>query len=128
MTIESKVSAPLQVEKMNAIEVDVSRMLESDLLLLKKKDPFMYNSIPAIRQASLMLQDTPNLVSQDEASKEGKCPNVVSRRSRLTTECHPSLLLEDALLDETPTQVPTGESKPQGDLIDILFGVIGRSG
>jgi hypothetical protein len=55
-----------------------------DLASLKKKDPFLYYSIPSIRVAAVLNKQP---VPEAEASK-------VRRQSRLSFECHPDLLLD----------------------------------
>ena len=71
-------------------EMDVRRLSENDLRTLRTQDPFMYHSIPAVHMAAVTLQDVDNaknLVTQ------GNC--IVTRKSRVSTECCMELLMED---------------------------------
>ncbi len=69
--------------------MDVLRLSEDDLRKLRTQDPFMYHSIPAVHKAAITLQEvdnSKNLVTQ------GNC--IVTRKSRVSTECSLELLME----------------------------------
>lgn len=70
-------------------EVCPKDLSSQDLASLKKKDPFLYYSIPSIRIAAVLNKQP---VLEAETSK-------VRRQSRLSFECHP-----DLLLDITPSE------------------------
>ena len=76
-------------------EINLRRLCENDLRRLRTQDPFMYYSIPAVQRAAFTLQEVDsvdNLVTQGNY--------VVTRKSRVSTECHSSLLLDECLQDE----------------------------
>ncbi|KAL7511000.1 hypothetical protein ACHAXN_007903 [Cyclotella atomus] len=68
-------------------QVSVKDLSSQDLSELKKKDPFLYYSIPQVRRASFLQHDQMP-IKGDEAQK-------VTRQSRLSFECHGDLLLDD---------------------------------
>ena len=82
-TILTKGSEPAQ-EK----EIDTRKLTEDDLKRLKKKDPFLYFSIPAVRSAALLNRDV------DMSSLQGR-EIQCSRREKAS---YPSQI------DSTPTQ------------------------
>jgi hypothetical protein len=73
-------------------EVDASSLLNSKLDNLKRTDPFMYYSIPQNRDAELSGRavEAASIVSSDVSAKATR---TFSRRQRLSTECHPDVLL-----------------------------------
>ena len=71
-------------------EIDLSGYSEGDLQLLRKQDPFMYHSIPTI---TLHAVDNVKTISTQSSS-------IVTRKSRVSTEIHPGLLMEDLFDDE----------------------------
>eukprot|EP00984_Skeletonema_dohrnii_P003732 scaffold1290_cov112-Skeletonema_dohrnii-CCMP3373.AAC.10 len=91
-------------------EIDLSQMDEQDVKSLHKSDPFMYYSIPGVLKASLTLKDVdysditslchddshtsspPR--SQEEAENDA---GKVSRRTCVSFESHPSVLMEDLM-------------------------------
>ena len=76
-------------------EMDMHRLSENDLKTLRTKDPFMYHSIPEVHTATFTLQEVEyaNTISSQASS-------TVTRKSRVSTECHPSLLTKEFLQDE----------------------------
>lgn len=103
-----------------------SRMSQSALGALKQQDPFLYNSIPAVHKAALVFKDV-DVFETTDASR----PAIVARKSRLTTECHTDLHLEDILDngeifqesdDEDPALVDSSDAL---DLF-ILLGALPR--
>mmetsp|Transcript_35921 Transcript_35921/g.65891 ORF Transcript_35921/g.65891 Transcript_35921/m.65891 type:complete len:151 (-) Transcript_35921:230-682(-) len=77
------------------VEIDLTHLSESDLSSLQQKDPFMYHSIPSIHKARLYLKDIDH--STLVAPKAPQASSIVSRKSRVSTECHMDVLLEDLL-------------------------------
>ena len=71
-------------------EIDLSQLSENDLSSLQQKDAFMYYSIPSVHKARLYLKDL-------DHSKLVAPTAIVSRKSRVSTECHMDVLLEDLL-------------------------------
>ena len=70
-------------------------MSESDLQVLRKQDPFMYHSIPSDHKATNTLQAEDNVKTISTQAS-----SIVIRKSRVSTESHPSLLMEDLIGDE----------------------------
>ena len=64
-------------------------------------DPFMYYSIPAVHKASLLFTDidySDIVTSNRQADFDSHASQVqVSRRTRVSFECHPSVLMEDIM-------------------------------
>ena len=52
ITIPTKGSEPAQKK-----EIDTQKLTQDDLKSLKKQDPFLYFSIPAVRTAALLNRD-----------------------------------------------------------------------
>jgi len=85
-------------------KLDIKDITFSDLASLKKSDPFMYYSIPAIRKAvlngkevdsseiSMPISDQILRTMRDRSSK-----SQVTRQSRMSFECYTDLLLEDPI-------------------------------
>ena len=71
-------------------EIDLCGFSEGDLQVLRKQDPFMYHSIPTI---TLQAVDNVKTISTQSSS-------IVTRKSRVSTEIHPGLLMEDLFDDE----------------------------
>ena len=103
--IPTKGSEPAQ-EK----EIDTQKLTEDDLKRLKQKDPFLYFSIPAVRRAALLNKDVDMSSLQGSKSQcssggrasypsqiESTPTTKVVRRSCISFECHPDLLMEDYL-------------------------------
>ena len=93
--------------------IDTRSLKGEDLKTLKKQDPFLYFSIPAVRTAALLNRDVDmsSLQSFQSRCSRGRmggasCPSwieytpnttKVERRSCISFECYPDLLLEDCL-------------------------------
>ena len=76
-------------------EMNMCCLSENALKTLRTKDPFMYHSIPEVRRATFTLQEVEyaKIISSQASS-------IVTRKSRVSTECHSSLLMEEFLHDE----------------------------
>eukprot|EP00584_Thalassiosira_punctigera_P007932 CAMPEP_0172537964 /NCGR_PEP_ID=MMETSP1067-20121228/9464_1 /TAXON_ID=265564 ORGANISM="Thalassiosira punctigera, Strain Tpunct2005C2" /NCGR_SAMPLE_ID=MMETSP1067 /ASSEMBLY_ACC=CAM_ASM_000444 /LENGTH=101 /DNA_ID=CAMNT_0013323373 /DNA_START=160 /DNA_END=465 /DNA_ORIENTATION=+ len=76
-------------------EIDLGQLNQQDLENLKERDPFAYHSTPSVRGATVSNEDAdPSRLfpgGLPEAS------SIVSRMSRLSTECHASVLMESIL-------------------------------
>jgi len=92
-------------------EMDMRRLSENDLKTLRSKDPFMYYSIPEVHRATFTLQE----VEYAKTISPQTSP-VVTRKSRVSTECHPSLLMEELLQREEFESLGS-------DLVNRLAGV-----
>ena len=59
----------------------------------------MYYSIPEVHQASVLFKDV-DYSDITRRSQEGEAASKVSRRTRVSFECHPSVILEEIMGDE----------------------------
>ena len=97
--------------------IDTTNLSEEDLQALKKQDPFLYYSIPKIRNtvlrssaanADVTTQTQRNQNQKSADSRRASRPSqvessssaMVERKSCISFECHTDLLLED-LMDDT---------------------------
>lgn len=108
------ISSPLRLPTATAAptptEVDVNKFISAqDLNSLKKRDPFLYYSIPDVREATIRLVGED--VHMHQVALKGltryTCPTSiktpfakVKRRTRFSYECHADLLLADLGLDK----------------------------
>ena len=79
-------------------EINVKQLNEDELKLLKKQDPFLYYSIPAVKKAKLT---NCKPINHTEVLKEAAMSlgsGMVSRKTRVSTECAPSMLLDDLMM------------------------------
>ncbi|KAL7554952.1 hypothetical protein ACHAWF_018532 [Thalassiosira exigua] len=92
MTIKVSTNKPTPSAK------EVKHVNEEDLLLLKAQDPFMYHSIPAVQKATLSFEgvDCKILANSNDPQTNSK----VSRKTRLSTESHLCVLIEQILAGE----------------------------
>ena len=96
---------------------DISNLSNEDLQALRKKDPFLYYSIPSVRRAELGFNDSSCSCScsskgldssvsaaavSDDYNDKSSASTTVKRCTRVSFECHADLLLEEYLseLDE----------------------------
>ena len=96
-------------------KVDLKNLSTSDLKSLKKNDPFMYYSIPSVRDASFFLEDIDiaNIDKQSIRHNCTPCPSgiktiksmsseqSISRKSRISFECHIDLLMQGYFDEES---------------------------
>ena len=76
-----------------------------DLKSIQKQDPFMYYSIPGVREATVLMRDIDTYILlggapqgvQEQSAQELAPPKSqrVRRTTRLSFECHPDLILGD---------------------------------
>jgi hypothetical protein len=105
------VSVPTFVER-PVEQLEVSNLTSSDLASLKRNDAFMYYSIPTARAAAMHGKDVdPSLLRVDASTsspsseeettsrKARKVSRKVTRQRRVSTECHPDLMLEELFSD-----------------------------
>eukprot|EP00985_Skeletonema_marinoi_P000775 scaffold287_cov151-Skeletonema_marinoi.AAC.8 len=90
MRLPATILVPTFPDKKDEEELDLQSLTEEDLKLLKKTDPFLYYSIPAVNKAALSLKK----IDHSKASQSMK----VTRKERLTFECHPSLAMDELLV------------------------------
>jgi hypothetical protein len=102
------------LENKPKIIVDTSNLDEQDLELLKKQDPFLYFSIPAVHHAAVVRNSRGIDMSAIQGSRSkatsrrASCPSriqqtsdstKVERKSRISFECHTDLLFEELMDD-----------------------------
>ena len=84
--------------------IDTAHLKEEDLKALKKEDPFLYYSIPGVRAATIQSNRSVDMSSLHGGviHRRASCPSriestptKVERRSSISFECHPDLLLEN---------------------------------
>eukprot|EP00581_Thalassiosira_minuscula_P007101 CAMPEP_0183702912 /NCGR_PEP_ID=MMETSP0737-20130205/857_1 /TAXON_ID=385413 /ORGANISM="Thalassiosira miniscula, Strain CCMP1093" /LENGTH=139 /DNA_ID=CAMNT_0025929595 /DNA_START=189 /DNA_END=608 /DNA_ORIENTATION=- len=87
-------------------KINIRDLSEADLKSLQRKDPFMYHSIPSVHKAKLLNKDIDHSkLAQKETGDAGTDSDadadlnssMVSRKSRISTECHMSVMIEDLL-------------------------------
>ncbi|KAK1746273.1 hypothetical protein QTG54_002880 [Skeletonema marinoi] len=88
--VPATILVPTFPDKKDEEELDLQSLTEEDLKLLKKTDPFLYYSIPGVNKAALSLKK----VDHSKASQSTK----VTRKARLSFECHPSLAMDELLV------------------------------
>ena len=95
--------------------IDTSNLSEEDLEDLKKRDAFLYYSIPSVRNATIRRRSSAaaDLATQTQRNQEfarsqqtsctsrveSSSSTMVRRRSSISFECHPDLLLEECMSD-----------------------------
>ena len=70
--------------------IDLRNIGTKDLMYIKKQDPFLYYSIPEVRNAKTLGRDV---------DPSAQPPRTAKRSSCISFECHPDLLFEDLLSD-----------------------------
>ena len=108
----------------NPKRICTDSLSRDDFAVLKKNDPFMYFSIPSVRDARLRMKEE-EVPSQ--ASDVNSAPNetgtnnntTFTRKSRISFECHPDLLMEDLLLEMQVMQVDVGAGLARNNSQDI---------
>ena len=119
--VETSYAVQLAPADPQPVEVDVNRALSGqDLQSLKKQDPFLYYSIPGVRDATVRLRRGVDMqqLAQDSLRRNcASCPASiqtaavatssgepvvakVKRCTRVSFEVHTDLLLEDLMDDE----------------------------
>jgi hypothetical protein len=110
------------------VEVDVDKALSAqDLRSIKKRDPFLYYSIPGLREAAVRQKR----VDMYELAQDGlrrDCASCsynetiakVKRHTRISFECPADVLMEDLVGDHTGESF--NESRLDGFLSE-LFGL-----
>jgi len=74
--------------------IDTSNLNEQDFDFLKNQDPFLYYSIPAVRQAEVVQSRD---IDVSDIQAQGKGSPRVERQSRISFECPMSVLMEDLM-------------------------------
>ena len=127
-------------------EVDVNNSLSAqDLKSLKKRDPFLYYSIPGVRDATVRLEHDVDMHQIAQAGLKRHCQSCpakmqtssisepvakVKRCTRVSFECHTDLLLDlDDISDDLGDMGKALEefSLEDGSCEDFLFKLLERS-
>jgi hypothetical protein len=110
-------------EEIDRKEIDIRSLTDQDLCKLKTEDPFLYYSIPSIKRKSYLFDESNDVDAiKSSTSRRSSLPadfrsrqddlyqdvhedtrrreSIVRRTSRLSTEAHPSLILEEMMLHE----------------------------
>ena len=109
-------------------QIDISTLNEDDLKLLKSQDPFLYHSIPSVNKAKLTIKPINHTqVIQDVSATTLESSAVISRRTRVSTECHATLILDDLMAmdgvfstDDHHRRSHAATSEPAADLEDMM--------
>ncbi|KAK1740299.1 hypothetical protein QTG54_009249 [Skeletonema marinoi] len=108
------ISRPTFPEDRPKKSIDTANLNTKDIESLKKSDPFLYFSIPAVHKAAIHSRqiDLPALHADSHSCR-------VERRSRISFECHTDLLMEE-FMEEL-----SGLSNLNGALDDDLDAILG---
>jgi len=113
--------------------IDTRNFSEEDLEALKKQDPFLYYSIPTVRNAVLRRCSAAHVTTTRRnpeparsRSRRASCPSrvessMVERKSCISFECHTDLLLEDCMDDAELFGNGDGVDLDTDTLFDQLF-------
>jgi len=102
-------------------QIDISKLNEDDLKILKTQDPFLYHSIPSVNKAKLTIKPIDHTRVIQDATATLESSAIISRRTRVSTECHATLILDD-LMDEVFSNDHRrhATSEPATDLEDMM--------
>ncbi|KAL3776371.1 hypothetical protein ACHAWO_004406 [Cyclotella atomus] len=107
--------------------IDIAELSSSEISSLKFDDPFMYYSFPSVREAYMRSQEADLSALTEGASATNSDENAtckVTRQRRVSTECHPDLLLPDLNDPEfvaAPLSMTTEEDGVSSDEEDETF-------
>ena len=100
-------------------EICINDLSPQGIALLKKEDPFSYFSVPAARNAELLLKDldvSTLTMPSDDGGNQSLC---VKRQCRISTELHTYKLIEDMLQDMRNTDAAE-DNEDEEDLYSFL--------
>ena len=139
--VASLTTVPTASADPSPVEVDVNKTLSAqDLRSLKKQDPFLYYSLPGVREASVQKKR----VDMHQLAQDGlrrtctSCPASiqttamndttakVKRCTRVSFECAPDLLLGDLLgedMTECDESLALAETRLEEILSDMGLGL-----
>jgi len=125
--VKTKTAPPQTTSAADKQHIDVSSITtSSDLDTLSKVDPFLYHSIPTVYKSKLSCE----LVDHSQVIQQTHRHNVsssIQRKTRMSTECHSMLLLEDILLDDSSSDsgIASSDDVSNDDVMmfdgDMLF-------
>ncbi len=111
LTVPTKGAASTSTDEAPKRVIDTRNLSEEDLEALKKQDPFLYYSIPTVRNAVVRRCSAAHVTTtqrnpdpEPARSRRASCPSrvessMVERKSCISFECHTDLLLEDYMDD-----------------------------
>ena len=111
LTVPTKGAASTSTDEAPKRVIDTRNLSEEDLEALKKQDPFLYYSIPTVRNAAPRRYRVAHVTTTQRnpeparsRSRRASCPSrvessMVERKSCISFECHTDLLLEDFMDD-----------------------------
>lgn len=100
----------LTIKNKPTAEIDLSRLNKVDLISLSRTDPFMFHSIPAVNKAKLTMKNID--YSTVMPLETFKTSSIVTRKSRISTECDVFMLSWDDV-DDNAQRVPSGEKNSE---------------
>jgi len=106
--------------------IDLSHMSDDDIRSLKTQDPFMYHSIPSVHKAMLSLEKVDHSEARTSQSPASPKSSIVSRKSRISTECHISVFM-DEIMNGNEEEFSSMEDELELGLPIELFALLGRS-
>ncbi|KAL7484703.1 hypothetical protein ACHAW6_011489 [Cyclotella cf. meneghiniana] len=116
-------------------ELNITDLTSSDLAALKRNDPFMYYSIPSVKNAALNCKDVNASLLNVSLSQYSTCSEIkskenastkyiVTRQRQLSVECHPDVLTEGLLADPdvmSPSEKLKWGNDDKDEMYDFLF-------
>ena len=124
--VKTKTASPQTTSAADKQHIDIpSIKTSSDLDTLSKVDPFLYHSIPSIYRSKLECE----LVDHSQVIQQTHRHNIsssIQRKTRMSTECHSILLLEDLLIDDSSNDgdIASSDDVSMDDVMmfgDMLF-------
>eukprot|EP00804_Cyclotella_cryptica_P021517 CCRYP_005826-RA/>CCRYP_005826-RA protein AED:0.00 eAED:0.00 QI:199/1/1/1/0/0/2/162/142 len=135
MSLDSSISVPTFSQKMhNRQRISRNIVSSQDLALMKKSDPFLYFSIPAVRNAVFLNGDldpsTVDILSGKDAESslsemKDNRTFTVKRKSRVSFECHVDVIFEHMLNLNSSETSDNNQSK--ATLEDVHLSVKSRA-
>ncbi len=139
LTIQASSSGPQVVfpsakrVKTGGLSIDTIET-EDDLQTLKKKDPFMYFSIPSVRDATMLLKDfdissleTPSIrrnciscPARIQKHGDSSSNKIIKRKSCISMECHSDLIMAELLGDDSFREEDKEEDDELNSLLKLL--------
>jgi hypothetical protein len=97
--------------------IDIANLSSSEISSLKFDDPFMYYSIPSVREAYMRSQEADLSALTDgesDTNSDEKATRKITRQRRVSTECHPDLLWPDLNDLESMAALPSMTTEEEG--------------
>ncbi|KAL7475051.1 hypothetical protein ACHAW6_000984 [Cyclotella cf. meneghiniana] len=118
-----------------AQQLNIIDLTSSDLVALKRNDPFMYYSILSVKNAALNYKDVNasllnvplnqySTCSEIKSKENASTKCIVTRQRKLLVECHPNVFTEGLLADPdvmSPLEKSKWGNDEKDELYDFLF-------